>query len=155
MLAKPPQFASRAVKFGKQHRVAFLISLVICVMSLTLYARIYLLPQPNPGNFLQFLDNIELKTLDARFQLRGERPPGPAVVIVAIDPKSQDVLGRWPFPRSYFAEAVNFLRDAHARVIAFDLNFPQADANSGLEALKSVRGDYDRLVPRSSQTHAF
>ncbi len=155
MVAKPPKFASKAVRFGKQNRMAVLISIVICAMSLTLYARIYLLPQSNPSTFLQFLDNIELKTLDARFQVRGERPPGPAVVIVAIDPKSQDMLGRWPFPRSYFADAVNFLRDAHARVIAFDLNFPQVDANSGLEALKSVRGDYDRLVPRSSQTPAF
>ena len=101
------------------------------------------------------MENIELKTLDIRFQLRGERTPGPAVVIVAIDPKSQDMLGRWPFPRSNFAQAVDFLREAHARVIAFNMNFPQVDANSGLEALKSVREDYDHLVPEASHSAAF
>ncbi len=77
------------------------------------------------------------------------------MVIVAIDQKSQDVLGRWPFPRSYFAQAVDFLREAHARVIAFDMNFPQADANSALEALRSVREDYDQLVAPPLHTPAF
>ena len=155
MFAKLSQFASRTMRFCRQNRVAFLISALICSASLGLYLRIYVWRQTNPGTFLQFMDNIELKTLDARFQLRGERPPGPAVVIVAIDPRSQDVLGRWPFPRSNFAQAVNFLRDAHARVIAFTMNFPQVDANSGLEALKSVREDYDHLVPQPSHTAAF
>jgi adenylate cyclase len=126
---------------------------LLCIVSVALYTAVYLRPHPNP--FLRFLVNIELKTLDVRFQLRGPRPPGPAVVIVAIDEKSQDVLGRWPFPRSYFAQAVDFLRKAHARVIAFDVNFPQPDANSGLEALRSVRQDYDRLVAPPSHTPAF
>ena len=155
MFAKLSQFAARVMRFCRQNRVAFLISALICVVSLGLYLRIYVWRQTNPSTFLQFMDNIELKTLDARFQLRGERPPGPAVVIVAIDPRSQDVLGRWPFPRSNFAQAVNFLREAHARVIAFNMNFPQVDANSGLEALRSVREDYDHLVPQPSHTQAF
>ncbi len=155
MFAKLSQFASRIARFSKQNRMALLISTLICITSLSLYLRIYIWPQPTPSTFLQFLDNIELKTLDARFQLRGERNPGPAVVIVAIDPRSQDVLGRWPFPRSNFAQAVDFLREAHARVIAFTMNFPQVDANSGLEALKSVRQDYEHLVPQPDQTPVF
>jgi len=153
MSGKFRQFASRAVQFSRQNRWAFFISALLCIVSVALYTAVYLRPHPNP--FLRFLVNIELKTLDVRFQLRGPRPPGPAVVIVAIDEKSQDVLGRWPFPRSYFAQAVDFLRKAHARVIAFDVNFPQPDANSGLEALRSVRQDYDRLVAPPSHTPAF
>jgi adenylate cyclase len=153
MLAKFGQFATRAVRFSKQRFAAFLISASICVLGVAQYTSIYVWPHPNA--FLQFLDNIELKTLDVRFQLRRDRTPGRAVVIVAIDPKSQDVLGRWPFPRSYFAQAVDFLRESHARVIAFDMNFPQPDANSGLEALRSVRADYDQLVARPAHTAAF
>jgi adenylate cyclase len=153
MLGRLAQFASRTVRFSGQSRAAFLISAAICVVSIALYANVYLQPHPNP--LLQFLGNIELKTLDVRFQLRGARTPGPAVVIVAIDQKSQDVLGRWPFPRSYFARAVDFLREARARVIAFDINFPQIDANSGLEALRSVREDYDRLVTPPLHAPAF
>ena len=152
MLAKPAQFASRAVRFIRQNRPAFLISAALCLVSLVLYAatyRVYAAPYLHSNPLLRFLNNVELKTLDARFQLRGVRSPGPAVVIVAVDQKSQDLLGRWPFPRSAFAQAVDFLREAHARVIAFDMNFPQVDANSGLQALRSVRGDYDQLVPEA------
>ena len=152
MFGRLAQFASRAARFA-QNRAAFLISASICTVILTLYGSIYLLTRPNP--LLRFLVNIELKTLDLRFQMRGRREPGPAVVIVAIDQKSQDVLGRWPFPRSYFAQAINFLREAHARVVAFDMNFPQVDANSGLEALRSVREDYDHLVAQQDHIAAF
>ena len=153
MSGRVSQIVVRIVRFSAQNLAPFLISASLCVVSLLLYGAVYLLSHPHP--LLRFLTNIELKTLDARFELRGARVPGPAVVIVAIDQKSQDVLGRWPFPRSYFAQAVDFLREAHARVIAFDLNFPQVDANSGLEALRSVREDYDHLVAPPMHASAF
>ena len=141
------------VQFRRRIRPASLISAALCIVSVALYWGIYIQHHPSP--FLQFLENIELKTLDVRFQLRPARAPGPAVVIVAIDQKSQDVLGRWPFPRSYFAQAVDFLREAHARVITFDMNFPQVDANSGLEALRSVRQDYEHLVAPPLRASTF
>jgi adenylate cyclase len=153
MSGKLSQIGTRIVRFTTRNLAPFLISASVCLVSLILYGAVYLQPHVNP--FLQFLANIELKTLDVRFELRGGRAPGPAVVVVAIDQKSQDVLGRWPFPRSYFAQAIDFLRVAHARVIALDMNFPQVDANSGLEALRSVREDYEHLVAPSLHAPAF
>ena len=153
MLVKLRKFASRRVEFGRKNRAGLLIGGALCVVSMVLYASVYL--RPHSSAFLQFLDEIELKTLDVRFRLRPPRAPGPAVVIVAIDQKSQDVLGRWPFPRSYFAQAVDYLRESRARVIAFDMNFPQVDANSGLEALRMVREDYDRMVAQPSRNSDF
>jgi len=141
MLTRLAQVGSKARRYAAQYRVGLLISATVCVISLSLYVAVYWVPHPNP--LLQFLHSLELKTLDVRFQLRGTREPGPAVVIVAIDQKSQDVLGRWPFPRSNFAEAVDALREAGARVIAFDINFPQPDQNSALQALQQVRKDYE------------
>jgi hypothetical protein len=121
-----PNWASKAFSgvfhFTKRHRAGFAISVSVCLISLTLYTLLYVTHTHHP--ILEFLANIELKTLDMRFNLRGRRLPGPAVVIVAIDQKSQDVLGRWPFPRSYFARAVDYLHESQARVIAFDINFP-------------------------------
>jgi adenylate cyclase len=152
MLRKLAHLASRTIRFGKSH-APFLISASICIVSLALYGAIYIRPHTNA--ILQFLGNLELKTLDVRFQLRGPRTPGPAVVIVAIDQKSQDVLGRWPFPRSYFAQAVDFLRVAHAGVVAFDINFPQPDENSALQALRSIREDYNHLVEQPLHTPVF
>jgi len=144
---------SRAFGFTKRHVVGLGISVSVCVISLTLYTFLYVLRNPNP--ILEFLGSIELKTLDMRFKLRGPRRPGSAVVIVAIDQKSQDVLGHWPFPRSYFAQAVDYLRESQARVIAFDINFSQPDQNSALRALHQVRSQYDELRKQGFQNPKF
>src|SRR3990172_9307288 len=108
---KPPfgTSASGFLRFVRKHRGGLLISTAVCLTSLGLYIAIYLVPHPNPA--LRFLGDIELRTLDMRFLIRGARDPGKGVVIVAIDQKSQDILGRWPFPRSNFAEVVDVLRE--------------------------------------------
>jgi adenylate cyclase len=103
----------------------------------------------------EFVHSLEVKTVDLRFKLRGTVPPGLPVVIVAIDQKSEDVLGRWPFPRSYFAEALDVLREAGVRVIAFDVNFPQPDQNSALRALQKVRKDYEADAKAKTWDPAF
>ncbi|MBZ5515055.1 MAG: adenylate/guanylate cyclase domain-containing protein [Acidobacteriia bacterium] len=131
------------VRFLRKYRAGLVISGAVCVISLGLYVALYLVPHPSPA--LRFLTDIELRTLDTRFQLRGPRRPGPEVVIVAIDQKSQDVLGRWPFPRTYFAQTLDVLREAGARVVSFDVNFPQPDQNSALQALRKVRAQYEKV----------
>jgi adenylate cyclase len=140
MKRMPGKLISRLAKFGRRLRPVFAISFAICILSLGIYFLLYIVPRPTP--LLEFLADIELKTLDLRFLLRGERDPDQRIVIVAIDQKSEDVLGRWPFPRSYFADAMDLLREAGARVIAFDINFPQPDENSALRALTQIKREY-------------
>jgi adenylate cyclase len=128
------------LKFARHYWPVLTISSAVCFISVLLYSLLYILPKP-PA-ILQFLADIELKTLDSRFVLRGQRQASPSIVIVAIDQKSQDILGRWPFPRKNFADAVDRLREGGAKVIVFDVNFPQPDQNSALTALQTVKKDY-------------
>jgi adenylate cyclase len=153
MIRAPRRLVSGLLGFIRTYRAGLLISGIVCLISLGLYVALYLAAHPHP--MLRFLADIELRTLDMRFQLRGPRPPGGEVVIVAIDQKSQDVLGRWPFSRSYFAEAVDVLREAHARVITFDVNFPQPDQNSALQALRQVRKQYEATQGGAVQSGGF
>ncbi len=146
-------FIPRTSRFLKQRHTGLLISATVSVISLGLYVALYLVPHPHPA--LQFLAGIELRTLDTWFQLRGPRAPGPRIVIIAIDQKSQDVLGKWPFPRSYFAETLDFLRQAQARVVALDINFPQPDQNSALRALQDVRARYEASASKSGRNPVF
>ncbi|MFB3923452.1 MAG: CHASE2 domain-containing protein [Terriglobia bacterium] len=145
--------ASSLLRFVRKHRAGLLISFAVCVLSLTLYAVLYLVPGKHAA--LRFLTDVELRTLDTRFLIRGPRDAGKGVVIVAIDQKSQDVLGRWPFPRSNFATLVDVLREAGARVIAFDVNFPQPDQNSALQALREVRKRYDKAARAGGRNRSF
>ena len=117
-----------------------LISAALCLSSLALYTFTWLLPRP--GAAFELLKDIEARTLDLRFRLRGPRKPSPAVAIVAIDQKSEDVLGRWPFPRSVFADTLDFLREAGARVVSLDIDFPEPDQNSALTVLGELRQSF-------------
>ena len=73
------------------------------------------------------LRRLETASLDLRFQLRGGQQPEPQTVIVLVDDKSLEQLGRWPLSRSVYANAVRRLDRAGARVIAFDLLFPEPE----------------------------
>jgi PAS domain S-box-containing protein len=84
------------------------------------------------------LDSIELKTYDLRFLSRGPVPPSPAVVLALIDEKSLDTEGHWPWPRSKIAALVDILSAQGARVIGFDIGFPEPDENSRLTALHEL-----------------
>jgi diguanylate cyclase (GGDEF)-like protein len=58
------------------------------------------------------------------------RPAGPApadVVLVAIDERSLDRLGRWPWPREVHAELIDRLTAAGVRVVALDIAFTEPD----------------------------
>ena len=52
-----------------------------------------------------------------------EKPASGQVIIVEIDAKSMQAIKRWPWPREYYANAVDRLNDAGVSQIAFDIDF--------------------------------
>jgi adenylate cyclase len=110
-----------------QHRVSFLISLVITLTALGLYVFTYIGEHPSP--LLVFMERLELDALDTRFRLRPAKytPRDPRIVIVDIDQKSQEGLGKWPFSRSHFATMLDVLREDSAKVVSFDVTFDKPD----------------------------
>jgi len=76
---------------------------------------------------IPLLEHLELKTYDLRLRtLPAARPRH--VTIAAIDEKSLAALGRWPWSRSVHAQLAERLDAAGARVIAFDLFFPERES---------------------------
>ena len=115
-------------------RVGLLVTLVAVVLYLVA-ARVPL------------LTSLEATALDARFRLRGAVAPGGEIVLVLIDDRSIAELGRWPWTRSRFAELLARLRDAGARVVAFDLLFTEPERRTDLEALRAVRAALESTGP--------
>ena len=76
---------------------------------------------------VRFLNILEDKTLDLRFNLRGKIAPGTETVIAAIDEKSINKLGRFPWPRSVWGRVVDRLTEEGARVIVFDVFFTEPE----------------------------
>jgi adenylate cyclase len=87
--------------------------------------------------------NLEAKALDLRFHLRGETTPGTPVVLVVIDDRSIAELGRWPWSRRRFAELVQRLQAARAKVIGFDLLFAEAEETAEDEVGHRLRQTVD------------
>ncbi|MBZ0264677.1 adenylate/guanylate cyclase domain-containing protein [bacterium] len=81
------------------------------------------------------LYDLELKSYDARFMLRGPvEVDSSEVVIVVVDDETLSVMPHgWPFPRSYHAKLIENLLAAGAKQIVYDIQFteprdPEEDA---------------------------
>jgi adenylate cyclase len=108
-------------------RVPFAISVGLTAFALTIYLNTFVGDRPTA--VFSFISRLELNALDLRFRLRPDRykNPDPRIIIVDIDQRSQEILGRWPFSRTYFARALDALREDGAKVAAFDITFSKPD----------------------------
>ncbi len=75
-----------------------------------------------------FFDLMELKTVDLRFQSRVPAPPSTDIVLAAIDEKSLNAEGRWPWPRSKVAVLLDRLSEAGAKVVGFGISFNEPES---------------------------
>ncbi|HEY7491105.1 MAG TPA: adenylate/guanylate cyclase domain-containing protein [Candidatus Tectomicrobia bacterium] len=85
------------------------------------------------------LQRLELLASDWRFRTRGPRTPGPEVVIAAIDEKSIDQLGRWPWPYTVQARLVDRLTEYGAAVIGYDVNFSSSNTSPEADNLRAIK----------------
>ena len=113
-----------------RHRVSFILSLCITLASLSVYYIVFLQEKRTPISDLA--QRLEIGTLDTRFSYRprGYSSPDSRIVIVDIDQRAQEVLGRWPFSRAYFAKLLDVLHEDGARVAAFDITFSKPDQSA-------------------------
>src|SRR2546423_8538076 len=113
-----------------RHRVSFVISIVITLLSLGLYYFTFVGERTTP--IFNFIQRLEYDSLDTRFRYPppGATPIHPRIVIVDIDQHSQEVLGKWPFSRTHFANMLDVLREDGAKVVAFDVTFSKPDESA-------------------------
>lgn len=82
--------------------------------------------------FLGLFNIAELKTLDFRFRHFTDcRQACQDILIVDINEESirllKDSVGRWPWPRDIHGQIVDYLKEANAAAIGFDIGFSEPD----------------------------
>lgn len=83
-----------------------------------------------------FLEGFEARTYDLRFKsLRGPIPVHPDIAIIAIDDKSIQALGRFPWTRQQYVRLLERLEVAKPKVLLFDVFFPEAESAEVDQAL--------------------
>ncbi|MBN2466943.1 MAG: CHASE2 domain-containing protein, partial [Deltaproteobacteria bacterium] len=102
-----------------------------------------------------FLQRLELACYDLRLTARGMVSPLDKVVLVAIDEKSLDEVGRWPWPRTRIAEIIDRLTEDGAKVIGFDMVFPEPDENRILREVALIKKEINELRVKNEQLDSY
>lgn len=100
------------------------------------------------------LQPLELNTVDARFAIRGHHAPRAGIVVVALDGRTLSALGlRPPLPRSLHARVMDRLSAAHAKLIAYDIQFigPTKPAAEDRALIAAIRRTHPLLATHDVQ----
>jgi serine/threonine-protein kinase len=71
------------------------------------------------------------------------RDPGDSVVVIAIDDKSIDSIGRWPWSRNVHAQMIDLLHKAGAKVIGFTVLLSEPQIDPGLKSIRELKDEFD------------
>jgi adenylate cyclase len=150
-LRQPTGFSAAVKWLSQQSHTAIAVTVTAAGLALFAYSGI----GGNQRAGFLFLQDIERRTLDARFALRGKRAVDPRIVIVGIDEKTLQTIGAFPLPRSNYALLVRQLKQSGARVIAFDETFPIAASSEALDVLARLRGEIGASAPAKLQNQVL
>ena len=88
---------------------------------------------------LSLLEELELDAYDLHLNATLQNTPDDRIVIADIDEKSIGVLGQWPWRRDRLAALVKTLLDDYkAKVVSFDIVFPEADRSDAAPILQRL-----------------
>lgn len=99
--------------------------------------------------YLHFVDFRELDAVDLRLLLRGGQKAHPDLVLVEIDDKSLEVVGKWPWSRRQHAEMIELLDRFDPKLVFYDVLFtePDPDPNADARLSKAVEKSANVVLP--------
>lgn len=123
------------------------------LLSAALTALVLLVSSLEP-RWLVDIDNL---LLDLKFRLRPAQAADPRVAIVAVDERTLEAFGRWPFPRQETARLLQALHQQGAAVIALDVLYADKDssASSAQASASRLYESYQWLGLDSEQPEAI
>ena len=94
-----------------------------------------------------FFKNLEYKTQDLLFQVRGKLPISDKIVIIGIDDATFSALDEtWPFPRDYHSKLIENLNQAGAQQIIFDIEFTEKSLPESDLRLAETANKYQNVI---------
>ena len=101
------------------------------------------------------LSGLERQSIDARFSIRGTRPPRDGIVIVGLDERTlRAIEERPPIRRVYYAELLDRLHADHPRLIGIDAVFTgRTDREDDDALLRAIARDGPVLLGTEQEEH--
>src|SRR5712692_2936230 len=101
------------------------------------------------GTQLQLIEGLERFAYDWGVRASA-RTPSDKISVIAIDKRSIDNIGRWPWSREIHAKMIESLANAKAKVIGYTVFFSEPQLDPGLAYVNRLLEAYQRLVPDPS-----
>jgi CHASE2 domain-containing sensor protein len=106
------------------------------------------------GEASHLLPGVQADTVALRFQARDSHRPNDVVVVAIDDVTFSDLDRQWPFPRRLHAQAIDRLRRAGARTIAYDVQFTEPTNERDDNALYEAVARAGDVVLATTETDA-
>jgi CHASE2 domain-containing sensor protein/tRNA A-37 threonylcarbamoyl transferase component Bud32 len=90
-----------------------------------------------------FTDVMEMKAFDLRARITAPTERNADIELVVITDQDLVELGPFPWPRHIFAQGIENLALAGAKVIVLTMVFSEPEVNAGLKALERLRTQYE------------
>jgi adenylate cyclase len=99
--------------------------------------------------------DLELNTVDTRFEVRGDKKPPDDLVVVQVDDVTfQDLDMRWPFPRAIHAKALTTIAKDHPRAVAYDVQFTEHTSfNDEFKLLQAIDKAHGKVVLATTEVN--
>jgi CHASE2 domain-containing sensor protein/tRNA A-37 threonylcarbamoyl transferase component Bud32 len=105
------------------------------------------------GTQLQVIEGMERSAYDWGVRASA-RTPSDKISVIAIDKRSIDNIGRWPWSREVHAKMIESLADAKPKVIGYTVFFSEPQLDPGLVYVNRLLEAYQRLVPANADPSA-
>lgn len=105
-----------------------------------------------PPLFVRAVQNAESYVTDLKFSLRGPRPASADVVVVAVDEKSAQRFGLWPWPRELMARAIDRLNEAGAGAVGLDMVFTDEVVDSRAQTYQAALQELDQALAQAPES---
>ena len=131
-------------RISRLHTTLFLvIGVLLTGVALLLYA-------------LDGARDLELQTVDARFQLRADRSPPRDMIVVNVDDVTfQELRLRWPFRRTVHARALRRIAADGPKAVAYDVQFsePSERVEDDLALAEAIEAADGKVVLGTSEVN--
>lgn len=146
------------MKFLKSllHFSAFKLGIILCI-GFYFAARDYynikdsgMIKYQNALSFPSIIENLHQRSIDLKLLARGPKKRDSKVALLAIDEKSVEKFGRWPWSRTIIADTIEKIFEHDASVLAFDIIFSEPDNNQAVISLKKLK-EQTKLSPEQNE----
>ncbi|MCD6459439.1 CHASE2 domain-containing protein, partial [bacterium] len=99
--------------------------------------------------YANFFEKLEAISMDFRFEFRQNPPLSKDLVVVGISKKCIDNIGGYPISRNIYAQIINYISQAGAKSIAFDIFFdlPSTEKDADMNLAKSIESSSRITLP--------